>query len=270
VPSVVASNSEEATNKVCLVLGAGAGVGQAVARRFAQEGFHVCCVRRGGGAKSLVGEEGRGRLETFCEQLRADFGVGATALFADMTNPDDVKALIGRVEAEIGPIEVAVYNVGAQVGFRNLERTSYRIFEQAWRMGALGAFSMAKELAPFMLARGRGTLLYTSATAALRGNQGQHAHTSAMAGRRMLCQSLSHELGRQGIHVCHVVLDGPVNAPDTLGRMFPGMLDQLPADKILQPVSIAETYLALHRQSRNAWTLELDLRASGETAWFNT
>jgi len=160
--------------------------------------------------------------------------------------------------------------VGAQVGGRSLDGTSYRIFELAWRMGTLGAFAMAKELAPLMLARGHGTMLFTSSTAAMRGNQGQYAHAAAMFGRRALCQSLNHEFGPRGIHVCHVVLDGPVNAPDTIGRMFPGVIEKLPKDRIMQPASIAETFWSLYQQPRDTWTLELDLRPSGETAWFNT
>ena len=131
--------------------------------------------------------------------------------------------LIEHIESDVGPIHVAVYNIGAQVGNRSLEKTSYRIFNMALGMGAVGAFALAKECSPRMVQRGHGTLIYTSATAAYRGNKGQHAHTAAMGARRNLTQSLNAELGPKGIHVCHVNLDGPVDAPETIGKLMPEM-----------------------------------------------
>eukprot|EP00929_Paragymnodinium_shiwhaense_P106136 TRINITY_DN71313_c0_g1_i1.p1 TRINITY_DN71313_c0_g1~~TRINITY_DN71313_c0_g1_i1.p1 ORF type:complete len:295 (+),score=58.20 TRINITY_DN71313_c0_g1_i1:116-886(+) len=205
---------------VCLVVGAGAGVGQAAARKFAREGFHVCCIRRGGGEGSLSGSDAKERLTAFCDALKAE-GYAASPFFADGTKPEDIKAVIERVEKEVGPIHVALYNIGAQIGSRTLEKTSYRVFELSWRNGSLGAFALAKEVSPYMLKRGHGTIIYTSSTAAFRGNRGQHAHTAAMAARRALSQSVNHELAREGIHVCHVNLDGPVDAPDTLGKLMP-------------------------------------------------
>ncbi|CAE8634026.1 unnamed protein product [Polarella glacialis] len=268
------SETAPTTRPVCLVVGAGAGIGQAVARRFAEEGFHACCVRRGGGPGSISGDDAKQRLEDFCAELRSE-GHHASALFADATKPEEISALVKMVEQDLGPIDVAVYNVGAQVGNRLLENTSYRIFELAWRMGTLGAFALAKEVAPFMVGRGTGTVILTSATAAVRGNMGQHAHTAAMAGRRALGQSLNHELGRLGIHVCMVNIDGPVESPDTLGRMMPELYKKLlaekgPQEKILLPKSVADTYYMLHCQRRDAWTLEMDLRPWGEAAWFNS
>ena len=117
--------------------------------------------------------------------------VSMPTLFADGTEPVAVGALVERIEEQIGPIDFVNYNVGAQIGPRALDATSYRIFERAWRMGALGAFATAKEVSRHMLGRGRGTIVYTSATAAVRGNAGQHAHAAAMGGRRMLAQSLA-------------------------------------------------------------------------------
>lgn len=249
-------------------------MGQGCAARFAREGFHVVCTRRGGGQNSLSGPDAAARLEAFCAGLRAE-GLTATARFMDGTKPEEVAELVRSVEAEVGPIHVAIYNIGAQVGNRTLEKTSYRIFEMAWRMGSLGAFALAKELTPHMRQRGAGTLIFTSATAAMRGNTMQHAHTAAMAGRRMLVQSLNHELGGDGIHCCHVVLEGKVDAPDTLGKMAPALYKkmqetEIPNDKVILPASVAETYLFIHRQPRNCWTHELELRPWGETAWFNT
>merc|ERR1712110_993596 len=124
-----------------------------------------------------------------------------------------IAALFQKVEETIGPISFVNYNIGAQMGDRPLEATSYRIFEIGWRLGILGAFATAKEAAKYMVPRGRGTIVYTSATAAFRGKELQHAHTAAMGGRRMLTQSLAAELGPKGIHVVHVNIDGLVNAP---------------------------------------------------------
>ena len=183
--------------------------------------------------------------------------------------------VIETIEHNIGPIEIAVYNIGAQVGSRSLEKTSYRVFNLALSMGAVGAFALAKELSPYMVARGNGTLIYTSSTAAYRGNAGQHAHTAAMGARRTLTQSISAELAPKGIHVCHVNLDGPVDAPETIGRLMPDAFAEMqknlkPNDEMLLPASIADTYWHLHTQPRNTWTLDLDLRPWQEKAWFNT
>ena len=191
------------------------------------------------------------------------------------TVPEETAELVRTIERDIGPIEVALYNIGAQVGPRSLEKTSYRIFNLALSMGALGAFALAKELSPYMIGRRKGTLIYTSSTAAYRGNAGQHAHTAAMGARRNLTQSISAELAPQGIHVCHVNLDGAVDSPETIGRLMPEAFAQMqedkkPNDEILLPESVADTYWHLHTQPRNAWTLDLDLRPWQEKAWFNS
>ena len=257
---------------VCLILGAGAGIGQAVARRFAEGGYHVCLVRRGPGKNSMSDAATVKRFEEFASDLRAT-GAQASTFYADATSPEELGGLIRQIESDVGPIEVACYNVGAQVGHRSLEKTSYRIYELAWRMGSLGAFAVAKEVAPLMAKRGKGTILYTSSTAAFRGNAGQYAHAAAMAGRRMMAQALSHEYGPQGVHVVHVNVDGPVNAPETLGKLMPDMFESMKAldkDRLLDPRAIAETYWHLHQQPKNAWSFELDLRPFLDTPWYNT
>ena len=147
---------------VCLVLGGGAGVGQAVGRKFSQEGFHCCVVRRGSGPNRLM--EGDGDMAGYIKSLE-DAGGSGQALFADCTKPSEVAELVKMIETDVGPIHCAVYNIGAQVGNRPLEKTSYRIFDLALSMGAGGLFALAKEVSPYMIERGHGTIIATSATA---------------------------------------------------------------------------------------------------------
>jgi len=275
----VAAEAPDARTPVALILGAGAGIGQAVAAKFAMEGYHAVMVRRGAGPNRLLTEEDDSKrvMEELADTLRKEGGK-ATPIFADATSPEETAALVKRVEDEIGPIHFINYNIGAQVGNRPIDSTSYRIFELAWRMGSLGAFAIAKEAAPYMVKRGHGTIVYTSATSAVRGNSGQHAHAAAMGARRNLAQSLNHELGPKGIHVAHVVMDGVVNAPDTSIRLMSRMdknFDKVVAKKmekqeILEPVPIADTYFHLHVQPRSVWTLELDMRPWTTTPWFNS
>ena len=271
-----------------MVIGAGAGVGQAVARKFAREGFCVCVVRRGAGhfvwtlpesnaeADGAPGTTARSKVrddfESFVEDIRSNGG-RAEAFIADGSSPDQLAKLIGSVERGVGPIACAVYNIGAQMGARTLQATSYADFQNALSLGAVGAFALAKEVTPFMLRRGRGCLIFTSSTAAFRGNAGQHAHTAAMGARRNLCQSLNAELAAGGVHVCHVNIDGTVDAPESIGKIVPEYYAKLKAqgnDGLLQPGDVADTYYHLYSQPRTAWTLELDLRPFSEKAWFNS
>ena len=250
---------------VCLVMGAGAGIGGNVARRFAQEGYHAVLCRRSDQAG----------LNRLVDTIRTD-GHAATGFLTNAIEPNSIEELVATIEADIGPIEVAVYNLGAQIGDHSLANTSLKAFETGWRIGTLGLFRLASVLCPAMQARGKGTLLVTSSTAAMRGNGGQHSHAAAMGGRRMLCQSLNAEFASKGIHVAHIVIDGPVDAPDTLGKLLGA--EQFQAlresrgnehDGLLLPDKVAETYLHLARQHRSTWTFELDLRAFTDGAWWN-
>ncbi|MCY4405312.1 MAG: SDR family oxidoreductase [Rhodospirillaceae bacterium] len=250
---------------VCLVIGAGAGIGSNVAGRFAREGYHAVLCRRSD-------EEG---LKRSVARI-AEEGGAASGFLLNAVAPGTIEERIAAVEADIGPIEVAVYNLGAQIGDRSLAETSHKVFELGWRLGTFGLFRMASALCPFMEQRGRGTLLVTSSTAAMRGNEGQHSHAAAMGGRRMLCQSLNAEFGPRGIHVAHIIIDGMVDAPDTLGRMlgedaFQRLRQErgLERDGLLLPAEIADTYFHLARQHRSAWTHEIDLRAFSDTPWWN-
>ncbi|GAB5413906.1 MAG: SDR family oxidoreductase [Congregibacter sp.] len=247
-----------------MVIGAGAGIGGTVAHRFAREGYHAMLCRRSDNAG----------LQALVEGIRSDGG-DATGQLINAIEDNTLEDLIVNVEQSIGPIEVLIYNLGAQIGDRSLQDTSFRAFEMGWKLATQGLFRVAKTLCPLMEERGSGTLIVTSATAAVRGNRGQHSHAAAMGGRRMLCQSLNAEFAPKGIHVAHVLVDGAVDAPDTLGKMLgPEQFQKLrdtrgAADGLLQPQHIADTYLHLARQHRSTWTHELDLRSFSDVAWWN-
>lgn len=249
---------------VCFVMGAGAGIGGTTGRKFAGEGYHAVLCRRSD-------EEG---LEAMVAGIRADGG-DATGILFNAVQEGAIEEQIERVENEIGPIEVLVYNLGAQIGNRSLADTSYKAFELGWRMATFGLFRTASVLLPRMVERGQGTFIVTSATAAMRGNAGQHSHAAAMGGRRMLCQTLNAEFAPQGVHIAHVLVDGTVDAPDTLGKLLgPERFEQLrstrgAADGLIQPEHVAETYLHLVRQHRSTWTFEMDVRSFSDTAWWN-
>ena len=250
---------------VCLVLGAGAGIGGTVGARFAQEGYHSVLCRRSD--------------EAGLQQLVANIhaaGGQATGHLINAVEEGSIENLVAQVEQEIGPIEVIVFNLGAQIGNRDLASTSYKAFEIGWRMATFALFRVAHAAFPAMVERGQGTLLVTSATAAVRGNAGQHSHAAAMGGRRLLCQTLNAEFSPQNIHVAHVVIDGAVDAPDTLGKMlgaeqFQALRESrgLEHDGLLLPEKVADTYLHLAQQHRSVWTHELDLRSFSDRPWWN-
>jgi len=245
-------------------LGAGAGIGGTVGKRFAKEGYHAVLCRRSD-------EEGLNRLVADIEED----GGSASGYLLNAAEDDTIEARVAAVEADIGPIEVAIFNLGAQIGDRALKDTSYKAFEMGWRLATFGLFRLASAVCPLMEARGRGTLLVTSSTAAVRGNGGQHSHAAAMGGRRMLCQSLNAEFGPKGVHVAHILIDGAVDAPDTLGKMlgperFQALRDTRgQADGLMVPERIAETYLHLANQHRSTWTHEIDLRSFSDRPWWN-
>ena len=249
---------------VCLVIGAGAGIGGTVGKKFASEGYHAVLCRR-------TDEDGLNKL---VQEIEADGGA-ASGFLMNAVEDNAIEDRIAAVEADIGPIEVVIYNLGAQIGDRSLEDTSYRAFEMGWRLATFGLFRLAQAVCPLMAARGGGKILVTSATAAMRGNAGQHSHAAAMGGRRLLCQTLNAEFASKGIHVAHILVDGAVDAPDTLGKMlgaeqFQKLRDTRgAADGLLQPAQMAETYYHVAHQHRSAWTHELDLRSFSDVAWWN-
>jgi NAD(P)-dependent dehydrogenase (short-subunit alcohol dehydrogenase family) len=250
---------------VCLVMGAGAGIGGNVGKRFAREGYHAVLCRRSD-------EAGLRELVKSIEEE----GGSASGFLLNAAEPDVIEARVAEVEADVGPIEVVVFNLGAQIGNRALTDTSYKAFEMGWRLATFALFRVASAVCPQMEARGKGTILVTSATSAMRGNAGQHSHAAAMGGRRMLCQSLNAEFSAKGIHVAHIVIDGAVDAPDTLGKMlgpegFQKLREArgLEHDGLLLPEKIADTYFHLAQQHRSAWTHEIDMRAFSDRPWWN-
>lgn len=250
---------------VCLVMGAGAGIGGNVGKRFAKGGYHAVLCRRSD-------EQG---LERLIQEIEAEGGA-ASGYLLNATEANSIEERVAAIEKDIGPIEVVVFNLGAQIGDRALADTSYKAFEMGWRLATFSLFRLASAVLPHMEARGHGTLLVTSATAAVRGNAGQHSHAAAMGGRRMLCQTLNAEFAPKGIHVAHILIDGAVDAPDTLGKMLGAERFQqlretrgLEHDGLILPEKVAETYFHLAGQHRSTWTHAIDLRAFSDRPWWN-
>ena len=228
---------------VCLVLGAGAGIGGNVAKKFSKEGFHLCICRR-------TDEKGLNNLVKNIE----DNGGSASGILIDIIKDNVIEDLIENIETNIGPIDVVVFNLGAQAGMKLLHETTLKEFEWGWKVANLGLFRLAKSICPIMEKRKKGTILVTSATAAMRGNKNQHSHASAMGGRRMLCQSLNAEFSETGIHIAHIVIDGMVDAPDTLGKVLGPELYQklretkgMENDGLVLPENVADTYFHLYK-----------------------
>lgn len=233
---------------VCLVVGAGDGVGAAIARAFARDGLTVCLTRR---PRNLE------QLEATAQAIR-DGGGQAHAFGVDAREEAEMIALVDRIEADIGPIEVVVFNIGANVWFPITETTT-RVYSKVWEMAALSGFITGREAARVMTPRGAGTVLFTGATASVRGRAEFSAFSGAKHALRALAQSMARELGPKGIHVAHVVVDGSIDGTFTRGRM-PDFEQRLARDEILKPDEIARNYVWLHRQGRSAWTHEMDLR----------
>jgi NAD(P)-dependent dehydrogenase (short-subunit alcohol dehydrogenase family) len=235
-----------------IIIGAGDATGGAIARAFAREGLTACVNRRPRNVE---------HLEALAQSIRDD-GFLARAFPADARDEAAMIALFDQVEAEVGPIEVAVFNIGANVQFP-ISETSVRVYTKVWEMACLGGFLTGREAAKRMETRGRGTIMFTGATASLRGGAGFSAFSGAKAALRMLAQSMARELGPKGIHVAHVVIDGPIDTAFIKER-HPDFDRAKAADLLLSPDAIAANYVMLHCQHRSAWTHELDLRPWGE------
>ena len=234
------------SSKVCCVIGAGDATGSAVAHRFAKEGYMVCAARRTEAA-----------LGPLVESIQAAGG-RALGFALDARREEAVVGFIDHIESTIGPIEVMVFNVGGNVRFPILETTTQKYFK-VWEMCAMAGFLAGREAARVMVPRGRGTILFTGATASLRGAAGFSAFAGGKAALRALAQSMARELGPRGVHVAHVIIDGLIDTAFSRTN-FADRVAAAGPQGILDPDHIADAYWWLHSQPRDAWTFELDLR----------
>ena len=235
-----------ASAPVALIVGAGDATGGAIARRFAREGYVACVTRRSAD-----------KLQALVEGIRAQGG-RAFGHGSDARKEDEVAALFEQIESEHGPVEVLVFNIGANVPCSVLDETARKYFK-IWEMACFSGFLNAQAAARRMVQRGRGTILFTGATAALRGSAQFAAFAGAKHALRALAQSMARELGPRNIHVAHVVVDGAIDT-EFIRSQFPDRYALKEQDGILSPEHIAENYWYLHSQPRDAWTFELDLR----------
>ncbi len=234
--------------RACLVVGAGDATGGAIARAFAREGLVACVSRR---------PRHEDALEALAASIRADGGE-ANALPVDARDENAMTALFDTIEREIAPLDVVVFNIGANVRF-DVTETTAQVYRKVWEMAAFAGFLTGREAAKRMLPRGRGTILFTGATAALRGAAGFSAFSGAKHALRALAQSMARELGPKNIHVAHVVVDGAIDT-DFIAGLVADIGALRAEDAILSPKAIAENYVWLWKQPRSAWTHELDLR----------
>jgi len=231
---------------VALIVGAGDGVGSAIARRFAREGYAACVTRRTAD-----------KLGPLVEAIEAAGGT-ARGFGCDARDEDAVVALFDEIERDAGPIEVAVFNPGANVNFPIRETTS-RVYRKVWEMACFAGFLAGREAARVMVPRGRGTILFTGATASIRGGKGYAAFAGAKHGLRALAQSMARELGSSGIHVAHIIIDGAIDSA-FIRENFGDAFEKRGPDAMLAVDDIAEAYWTIHAQRRSAWTFETDLR----------
>jgi NAD(P)-dependent dehydrogenase (short-subunit alcohol dehydrogenase family) len=239
---------------VCLIVGVGDGLGSALARAFAAEGHVVCMTRR---ARHLEA------LQAVAADIQSRGGE-ARAYGVDARSEAEMVALFETIEREVGPLEVVVFNIGANVRF-GIRETTTRVFTKVWEMACFAGFIAGREAARAMVPRGKGTILFTGATASVRGREGFAAFAAAKHGLRALAQSMARELGPKGVHVAHTIIDGAIDTA-WIAENFPERHALKAQDGILNPEHIADAYWALHVQPRDAWTHELDLRPWME-AW---
>jgi NAD(P)-dependent dehydrogenase (short-subunit alcohol dehydrogenase family) len=238
--------SQTARPPVALVIGAGDATGGAIARRFAREGYAACVTRRE-----------KEKLSALVADIEAAGGK-AHAFGSDARKEEAMISLFDEIERDIGEVEVAIFNIGANVNFPIVETTA-RVYTKVWEMAAFAGFLMGREAARRMTPRAKGTIIFTGATASVRGSTGFAAFAGAKHALRALAQSMARELGPQGIHVAHTIIDGAIDTA-FIRDNFPAMYAKKAEDGILSPEHIADMYWMLHRQPRDTWTHELDLR----------
>jgi NAD(P)-dependent dehydrogenase (short-subunit alcohol dehydrogenase family) len=245
--------AERGKSGVALLVGAGDAIGAAVARRFAAGGYSVCVARRDAEKSQSVVQEIIAAGGTAC------------AVGTDVRSEQAVQALFAQVEQDLGPVEVCLFNAGANVKSLLVE-TSAKLFFKAWELACYAGFLTGREAARYMVTRGRGTILFTGATASVRGGSGFAAFAAAKFGLRAVAQSMARELAPRNIHVAHLIIDGAIDSEAIHKRLSAatGVMPDLAPDSLLQTSSVSEAYWALHNQSRDGWTHELDLRPYSE------
>lgn len=242
-------------NATAAIIGAGDFIGSAIAKKFAREGYFV-----------VAGRRTAGKLAPLVTEIEAEGGrcIGRAL---DARKEEDVTDFL-KLADETAPLEVCVFNPGANVNFPILETTE-RVFRKVWEMACYGGFLTGREAARLMLPHGKGTILFTGATASLRGGIGYAAFASAKFGLRAVAQSMARELGPKNIHVAHLIIDAGVDTAFVRERIKARggeeALARLEPDQLMEPESVANAYWALHTQTRDGWTFELDLRPYRET-----
>ena len=244
----------ERRHATAAIVGAGDFIGSAIAKRFAAEGFTVFAGRRNGE-----------KLAPLVSEIEATGGrVFARSL--DARQEADIAAFLQEADRE-APLEVCIFNIGANVNFPLLETTE-RVFRKVWEMACYAGFLTGREAARLMLPHGRGALFFTGATASLRGGVGYAAFAAAKFGLRAVAQSAARELGPKHIHVAHLVIDSGVDTAWVRERIKERegeeALRNLDAGRLMRPEAVAETYWQLYQQPRDAWTFELEIRPFGE------
>ena len=240
----------EQRNASVAIVGAGDFIGSAIARRFAREGYRLHLARRDGT-----------KLDALVAEIAAEGGT-ATAYSVDARSEEAITGFLDAAN-KAGPLELVVFNIGANVNFPILETTE-RVFRKVWEMACYAGFLTGREAARHLLANGGGSIFFTGATASMRGGSGYAAFASAKFGLRAVAQAMARELGPKNIHVAHLVIDSAVDTAWVRERIAERTGAPPPADRLMEPASIAEAYWQLHRQPRDAWTHELDLRPAGE------
>jgi NAD(P)-dependent dehydrogenase (short-subunit alcohol dehydrogenase family) len=236
-------------NRVALLVGAGDAIGAAVAQRFARGGYKVCVARREAARSQALVDEAKAA------------GHDIRAFSVDARQEAEVQSLFARVENEVGPVEVCLFNAGSNVNKPLLETTE-KLFFKAWELACYAGFLVGREAARHMVPRRRGSILFTGATASIRGGNGFAAFAAAKFGLRAVAQSMARELGPKDIHVVHLLIDAGVDSEAIHQRMLARGIEakDIAADSLTKTSSIAEAYWFAHHQARDGWTHELDLR----------
>lgn len=233
-------------SKIAVIAGVGPGLGAAIARKFADEGCNLALLSRSSAYSINLSK----RLE--------DTGISALPIPTDITDAGQVTDSFARIREELGVPDILVNHAG-NAAWGNLSELTAEAFENSWRVCTLGAFLCVKQVVPGMIEKGEGTILFSGATSAVRGRSGAIAFSSAKFAMRGLASSLAREVGPQGIHVAHVIIDGIIDSPNLRERY---KLSE--SEPLLKPDAIAETYWALVQQERSAWSFEVDVRPHNE------